>query len=443
LLNARIKSVNRNDLVSVYLAGALVVVSGGFALAGERNGQSVPAGRAAWPQWRGPSRDGRITGPAAWPDRLAGDSLVQTWRTPLGPSYSGPIVSESLVFTTETMDTKLEVVRALDRESGEQHWETSWDGALSVPFFAKSNGDWIRSTPAYDGDNLFVAGMRDVLVCLDAGTGESRWRVDFVNDLATPVPAFGFVCSPLVDGAHVYVQAGAAFCKLDKQTGKILWRTLEDGGGIWGCAFSSPFLTTLAGRRQLLVQTREKLAGVDPETGNVLWSQPIPAFRGMNILTPTVNGDAVFTSSYGGKSLLFKVTMNGASTTVTETWTNKASGYMSSPVVIDGHVYLHLQNQRFTCINLATGESRWTTQPFGKYWSLVANGDRILALDERGELLLIRANPDKFEQLDSRKISDEPTWAHLAVCGDELFIRELNAMSVYQWRNADATASAP
>jgi len=31
--------------------------------------------------------------------------------------------------------------------------------------------------PAYDGDSLYVAGMRDVLVCLDAKTGKQRWRV--------------------------------------------------------------------------------------------------------------------------------------------------------------------------------------------------------------------------------------------------------------------------
>jgi hypothetical protein len=26
------------------------------------------------------------------------------------------------------------------------------------------------------------------------------------------------------------------------------------------------------------------------------------------------------------------------------------------------------------------------------------------------------------------------TWAHLAVCGDELFVRELNALAVYRWQ---------
>ncbi len=425
--------MHRVSLVSVPVLLALIGIGGNIARAEDTVVQAVSGEQPPWPQWRGPTRDGQI-GTGNWPDRLSGDSLRSLWRMPLGPGYSGPIVSDSLVFTVETKDKKREVVRALDRKTGEQRWEAAWDGALSVPFFAKSNGDWVRSTPAFDGESLYVAGMRDVLVCLDARTGETRWQVDFVKELGSPVPAFGFVCSPLVDGSHVYVQAGAALCKLDKRTGKILWRSLKDDGGMMGSAFSSPLLADVAGRRQMLVQTRERLASVDPESGDELWSQTIPAFRGMNILTPTVSGDSIFTSSYGGKSLLFQLKNEAGSLSAAEAWTNKVTGYMSSPVVIGGHVYLHLQNQRFTCIELATGKSCWTTTPFGKYWSLVANGDRILALDERGELLLIRANSEKFEQLDSRKISDDPTWAHLAVCGDQLFVRELNAMAVYQWK---------
>lgn len=390
-----------------------------------------------WPQWRGPTRDGRVaSNEAPWPEKISAEALTLRWRTPLGPSYSGPVVSESAVFVTETKDKKQEIVRALDRATGKPLWEASWEGAISVPFFAKSNGDWIRSTPAFDGRQLYVAGIRDVLVALDAQTGQIRWTLDFVKELGAPVPAFGFVCSPLVDGSHLYVQAGASFCKVDKQTGKIAWRSLQDGGGMWGSAFSSPIAAEVGGRRQLLVQTREKLAGVDPESGGELWSQPIPAFRGMNILTPTVVGDTIFTSAYRGKSFLFTLKNEDGKLAPVETWTNKVSGYMSSPVVIQGHVFLHLQNQRFTCIDLATGATRWTTTPFGKYWSMVAQGDRILALDERGELLLIRANPEKYDPIETRRISEDPTWAHLAVCGGQVFVRELNAMAVYDWRAA-------
>lgn len=65
---------------------------------------------------------------------------------------------------------------------------------------------------------------------------------------------------------------------------------------------------------------------------------------------------------------------------------------------------------------------------------MIAQGDQILALDERGSLLLFKANPKKFELLDKVKVSDQVTWAHLAVSGDELFIRELNALAVYRWQ---------
>ena len=157
----------------------------------------------------------------------------------------------------------------------------------------------------------------------------------------------------------------------------------------------------------------------------------------MNILTPAVFGDSIFTSSYGGKAWLFQVGRDGDAFTLDEVWNENKQAYMSTPVFIDNHAYLHLKNQRFTCIDLRTGETKWTTKPYGKYWSLVANGDRILALDQRGDLLLIHATPEKFDLLDERKISNDSTWAHLAVCAPEVFVRELNAMTAYRWGGSE------
>ncbi len=397
---------------------------------------------ATWPQWRGPSRDGQAPLTPVWPDRVDEATLIQHWRVEFGPSYSGPIVAADRVFVTETRGNETEVTHALSRADGKVLWSAEWPGATSVPFFAAANGDWIRATPAFDGESLFVGGMRDVLVCLDAASGKERWRVDFVERFKSPLPTFGFASSPLVDGEHVFVQAGGSFVKLDKRTGETVWRSLEDGGGMNGSAFSSPFKATIAGQTQLLVQTRERLAGVDEATGKELWSQRIDAFRGMNILTPVVFGDAIFTSSYGGKSWMFDLVKSGDATAtdrrlaVTERWQNKTQGYMSTPVVIDGHLYTHLKNQRFACFELATGKECWVTTPFGKYWSLVAQGRKIMALDERGDLLLINANPDKFELLGQQHVSDSPTWAHLAVCGNEVFVRDLKGLSVYRWATA-------
>jgi hypothetical protein len=64
---------------------------------------------------------------------------------------------------------------------------------------------------------------------------------------------------------------------------------------------------------------------------------------------------------------------------------------------------------------------------------MVAHGDKILALDNRGMLFLLKANPQKMEVLDERKLSDQETWGHLAVVGNELFVRELKALSAWRW----------
>jgi outer membrane protein assembly factor BamB len=112
---------------------------------------------------------------------------------------------------------------------------------------------------------------------------------------------------------------------------------------------------------------------------------------------------------------------------------------MCSPVLFEGHAYLHLRNQRFACYDLAKGKEAWVSdQRFGKYMSLVRQGDKILALDQNGTLYLIRANPKKLEVVDSQKISKQQTWAHLAVSGEQLAIRELNAISLYDWKTSDA-----
>jgi outer membrane protein assembly factor BamB len=395
--------------------------------------QRPAAAEPGWRQWRGPARDGFVAG-AAWPEGLDPARIERQWRMELGPSYSGPVVAGDLVIVTETLDAATEHVRAFDRATGRERWHVEWEGALRVPFFAASNGSWIRSTPCIDGDRVYVAGMRDLLVCLDTATGHEHWRVDFMEALESPLPAFGFVSSPLVIGDHVFVQAGSGFVKLEKATGTIVWRVLEDGGGMSGSAFSSPYPTTLGGVPQILVQGREELAGVDPEKGTVLWKTPVEAFRGMNIVTPTVSDGRVFTTSYGGGSFLWAVDPARTDKPVEQVWRSKIQGYMSSPIVIDGHAYVHLRNQRFACLDLATGKEDWITTPFGRYWSMVAQGDRILALDETGDLRLIRASPEKYALLGEAKVAAEESWAHLAIDDGQLFVRDLKGLSSYRWR---------
>jgi len=51
---------------------------------------SLPLAAQNWPQWRGPARDGAITGfnePGMWPDKLK-----QQWKVEVGFGYATPLL---------------------------------------------------------------------------------------------------------------------------------------------------------------------------------------------------------------------------------------------------------------------------------------------------------------------------------------------------------------
>jgi len=393
-------------------------------------------GNDAWPQWRGPARTALLPEGAALPERLSGDGgLTEVWSATLGPSYSGPVISDGILITTETVDAQQERVTAIEAATGKELWRREWEGSMTVPFFAMKNGSWIRATPAIAEGKVYVAGIRDVLVCLDLKTGAEVWRCDFMERFQTKLPAFGFASSPLVDGGAVYVQAGGALCKLNAETGETIWRTLEGDNGM-DSAFASPVLETVCGVRQLLVQTRYKLCGVDLESGKLLWSQEIPAFRGMNILTPTVHGDTIFTSAHSGRANLWKIAHDAASDqwSIAQVWDEKYQAYMASPVLLGDFVYMHLKNTRFMCLNFTTGQEMWVTDPQGEYWSMVASGNRVLSLSSDGVLRLIDPSPEAYREIDRLKVADDTAWAHIAVANHMIFVRHLGGLKAYRFQ---------
>ncbi|WP_442512128.1 PQQ-binding-like beta-propeller repeat protein [Novipirellula sp. SH528] len=393
-----------------------------------------------WNQWRGPERDG-VVQETVWPSGLQG-KLSELWTRELAPSYSGPIVQDGLLFTTETVDKKIERVTAYDLSTGNVAWTQQWEGSLAVPFFAAANGDWIRATPASVPGSLVVLGMRDVLVHFDTKTGNEVWRIDFPNQFKTPLQPFGAASSPLIHDGAVFVQLGGGLTKVELKTGEVLWQVFASGGDMMSTgAFSSPTVATIAGQEQLLVQTRTELCGVSLDSGAVFWKEPIKAFRGMNILTPLPIGDAVFTAAHSGSSQLFDITRDGQKWTVKERWQQKTQGYMSSPIVIDDSIYLHMKNERAVCLALADGKIRWTSPPVGKYWSMARNGNKILALANNGTLRLIEATPDRFNVIDEMKVAND-SWAHIAVQGNFVIVRALDRLTVFRWNDGGSENSA-
>ena len=387
---------------------------------------------STWPQWRGPQRDGRSL-TAKWPESLQGSHLVQLWRVELPPSFSGPVISANSVFTTYTRDKKYEGVRALDRQSGKQQWQAEWEGTMEVAAVAASMGSWIRATPTYDGGQLFVAGMPDLLVCLSAKTGVQQWRADFHARYGTPLPEIGLVSSPLVVEDGVYVQAADSLVRVDRHSGDSVWRTLIRRDVGQGC-YSSPDFGVIHGHAQLLVANIDAIAGVHPATGNLLWQRVLDSYDQGCVLAPTAYRGGVFTSTRASRTGFYPLTEQDGEFTISDGWKNKLTVYMSSPIIAHDHAFVHLKNGRFACIDLSNGKIRWiSNRPFGKYCSMIWQRDRILALTNEGQLLLLAASPDRFLLVDQRTISSDETWGHLAMAGGTLYVREKSAIAAYRW----------
>ena len=411
-------------LLAAALVGGACVVSSA-ALGGDASSDS-------WPQWRGPSRDGIVDG-APWPESLQDEHLKRLWRKELPPSFSGPVVVGDKVFVTETQGREYEGVRALDRKSGKEIWRARWSDTMEVASLGTKMGSWIRATPTYDAGHLFVAGMPDVLVCLDAETGAERWRADFHKRYGTPLPELGFVCSPLVVGDHVYVQAADSLIAVKRTDGESDWRSLvrkDVGQG----SYSSPDFGVVQGRPQVLAANIEAIAGVDPATGQVLWKRVLDSYDQGCIVAPIPYRGGIFTSTRASRTGFYPLTATDGGFQIGDGWKNKLIVYMSSPVVTGDHAYLHLKNGRMACADLESGEVKWISDTaFGKYWSMICRQKRILALTNEGRLLLLEATPERFLLVDWRQVSDTETWGYLAMAGNDLYVRERDAIAAYRW----------
>lgn len=387
----------------------------------------LAAQESSWNQWRGPNRDG--VWPGELPTSLA--DLKLAWELPLQPSYSGPVTDGKFVFTTETVDESFERMTALDLATGEKKWTTQWNGGIKVPGYAMANGSWIKSTPALAEESLVILGMRDEVICLEPATGEIRWQVDLAERFGARRPPFGGVCSPLIDDGSVYVMGGGATVKLSLADGSTIWKTLADEGDD-DDACSSPVIATLAGKRQLVVQTRTRLCGVDLSDGSLLWSNRIEAYRNMNILTPTILGDRIYTSAQRGRSHLFEVSSTAGKWASQELWTQKTQAYMSSPVASDETIFVHSSNERLTALDVDSGSILWTSKPLGKYQSLVRDKETMLVLNNEGELLVVKLDRGELKILDRQNLADD-SWAYLGVYDGGILIRDLNALKVYKY----------
>ncbi len=386
----------------------------------EGGGASVaaPLAQAEWPGFRGPGRDAVVAGSALAEDWVARPPR-ELWRIRVGPGWSSFAVAGRRLFTQEQRG-ELEVVAAYDADTGAELWAREYRSR----FFEALGGAGPRATPTLARGMLFTLGAEGLLHRLEPTTGEVVWQADLRQDAARQPPTWGFSSSPLVVGDLVIVHAGG------EDDRGVLAYGVDDGKLRWGApagdhSYSSPQLSTIAGRATVPMVTNAGLTLLDPADGAVLWRHDWP-FEQYRTLQPLVIGDATLlvSTGLGVGTRRLDLRRDGDGLRGEERWTSRGlKPDFNDYVAHKGFLY-GLDPNILACIDLESGERQWKGGRYGNgQLLLLPDADQLLVLTETGEVVLVRASPQGLEELSRVEVLDAKTWNHPVLVGDRLYVR--------------------
>ncbi|MEZ5400811.1 MAG: PQQ-binding-like beta-propeller repeat protein [Bryobacteraceae bacterium] len=391
----------------------------------------APGVQAEWPGFRGPRRDGAVRGLRIGTD-WASSPPAEVWRRPVGPAWSSFAVAGGLLYTQEQRGES-ELVTCYRVASG----EPVWMHADAVRFWESNAGAGPRATPAFAGGRVYAFGATGLLNALDAATGRLIWRRNAAAEAGQEVPGWGFAGSPLIVDDVVIVAVAGRLAGYDAATGEPRWMS-EDGGGGYG----SPHVATIDGVRQVILLTGGGAMSVTPADGAALWKHE---WKGFASLQPAVVDGGLLIplgGSMGGEATR-RLGVHRAATgwDIRESWTSRGlKPYFNDFVVHRGNAY-GFDGSILSCIDLTDGKRRWKGGRYGSgQMLLLADQDLLLVISEEGELALVAAKPDEYQELSKTPAIEGKTWNHPAVAGDLVVVRNAEEMAAFRLAPAVSTA---
>jgi outer membrane protein assembly factor BamB len=240
--------------------------------------------------------------------------------------------------------------------------------------------------------------------------------------------------SPLIVDDKVIVlpggPGGKSVAAYRKTTGEPAWTALDDQQ-----AYTSPMLVTLDGVRQIVVVSASRVLGLDVEQGRLLWEYPWTNYNGISVAQPIFLGNnRVFMSAgYGKGAAVFELTRSGERFTTRTIWENtRMKNKFTSSVLRDGFIY-GLDEAILACVDAATGELKWKGGRYG-YGQVMLAGDWLIVLTESGDVALVKATPERHEEVAKFAAIDGKTWNHPVIADGHLLVRNLKEMAAFDIR---------
>ena len=383
-----------------------------------------------WTQWRGPARDGSVSGknvPAAWPE-----SLKRSWRVEIGEGYSSPVVADGRVFVHGRRDPE-EIVTGINLADGKVLWQQKYQATFKKNQYAVEMAKGPHATPLVVGNSLFTLGVTGVLNAWDTATGKQLWTRDFSKAIDTSKMFCGTAASPLLVDGRLVIQIGS-----DIHGGQILALNSATGATEWewrglGPGYASPVVIEVGGTKQIVTMTEGSIVGLDGKTGKELWSTAFPDEWHENIATPLWTGTHLIIAGTRQGTHAYTLKQTGGKWEATETWKNPdIAMYMSSPVFGDGLIYGHSSKKKgqFFAIDEKTGAVRWTTEGReGEHASLLLTPQHVVFLTNNADLIVAKRGTPAFA-LERRydDVAQAATWAMPVLLGSNILVRDATGL---------------
>jgi len=397
---------------------------------------------ADWPQWRGPNRDNQSTETGLYRSWPTGGPKV-LWKTQVAEGYAGVAIKAGRLYLNDyDLAKKEHVVRCLSMADGKEIWR--WSYAVDI----RPNHGITRTVPSVGERLVFSLDPKCRFHALDIKTGKVAWQKNLVRDYKATIPGWYAGQNPLLDGPRVVLATGgdALVVAFDQATGNEIWRSPNPAKDLM--SHSSVMATTIAGVKQYLYMTPNKVVGIDAANGQILWTIPF-ATKMAAVPSPISIGDGrVFvTSGYEAGSLMIQVEKGASGFTAKKLYTLTSAQFNSevhTPILYRNHLFAvgSKTRGRFMCVDL-NGKAVWQSpvasgdsagsRTFELGGFILADGMFFVLDGQSGTLRLIEANTTGYKELASAQVlSGEEVWGPPALADRKLVVRDMNQMVCLQ-----------
>jgi outer membrane protein assembly factor BamB len=401
-----------------------------------------------WAAWRGPLANGVST--TANPPVTWSETNNVRWKIEVpGKGHSSPIVfGERIYLTTavpvgEKMPAVFDdapgvhdsvpvthrhqfVVMAIHRRDGTPAWKR-----VATEAWPHEGGHYTGSlasnSPVTDGEMLYVNFGSRGLYAYDL-EGNLKWKKD-LGKMHT-LHAHGEGSSPVIHKDALIVcwdhEADSFLYKLDKRTGKEIWKVARDEKTAW----ATPLIVEHKGRTQIVTSATKRVRGYDFETGELIWEWKGLAMNAVS--SPVASDGIVITGNSYDFAAMVAVKLDEAKGDVTDTkhvaWTlNRLTPYVSSPLLYGDTLYFLRHNQNvLSRMDPVTGKFRGDPIRLTGirdfiFASPVGAANRIY-IPSRDGVTVVLSHDSENKQLAANRLNDSFS-ASPALAGRELYLR--------------------